>query len=163
MAYRTNYSTIIAALLTALRATAVANALGVNTTAWASTTSPRVMVGQKDGYVAGLHRGRLPAVEVWPIDEDWTRESANGGTVITQWGIRVHHNGPTPALAEEACRLGLYSCFAQVRGDASSNGLSIGAKEHVPALVQTPLGFALESEIAFAHSFGVSDFTVKNP
>lgn len=160
MAYRSAYTEILAAVLRALRATEMATCLGVDPTVWASTASPRVMVGDRNGYIGGLHRGRLPAIELWKEASEWERTSVNGGTMVSHWRMRFHHNGPTQELAEAALRVAVGVAFTMIRSNQIS-GLDVGATETIGEVVPSPYGFQVEAVIDFDHSYGVDDFTVE--
>lgn len=136
-------------ILAAVRLTAVADAAGVAPVAWASTTSPRVLVGDAAGYLAGLHRGRLPAVEVFQASDEWSHLSVGGGTIDTVWVLRAHAPDLTKAAAESRARGILLVALASLRADEY---LREGGEEF-GALVSGPLGHSLEVRITLVHSY----------
>lgn len=139
----------LAALLTGCRDATVAAVAGVPFATWASTSSPRVIPGDKAGYVLGLHRGRLPAVEVFAAPQTWEHQAANGGTIRTTWTLRAHHNGPTWDAADQACRAILQQSLAVLRAQAY---LSEGSEVFQP-LTASPLGFQLECTLEMVHTY----------
>lgn len=159
--YTTIHTVQLAALLAACRVSAVAVVAGVGAAAWASSTSPRVMQGDKAGYVRGLHRGRLPALEVFSAVQDWEHQAANGGTVRATWTLRAHHNGPTWDLAEAGCRAILAAALASCRATTSpvADYLAEGS-EAFRTLVASPLGFALECDILLYHTYDRATYGV---
>lgn len=139
----------LAALLTGCRDATVAAVAGVPFSTWASTSSPRVIPGDKAGYVLGLHRGRLPAIEVFTAPQAWEHQSASGGTIRTAWTLRAHHNGPTWNAADQACRAILQQALAVLRAQAY---LSEGSEVFQP-LTASPLGFQLECTLETVHTY----------
>jgi hypothetical protein len=138
-------------LLGACRLTAVADAAGVLAAKWESTSSPRVACSNGQGYLGGLHRGRLPFIEVWQApDQTWERQSASGcGTMTTEWMVRVHVNGPSWSQADSLARGIAQVALAAIRSDYY---LSVG-NESMSELIATPLGFALDVSLSMEHTF----------
>lgn len=139
-----------AALLAALRDASVAGAAGVAEAQWASVSSSRVMVGDRAGYVAGLHRGRLPAIEAFVEDEKWDHVTRTGGTMATTWVLRIHAPGPFQAAASRRLKLILAVARAVVRLNPYFDS---GEGEEVGAVLPTPMGFALECRVRMLHSY----------
>lgn len=147
----------LAAVLASVRHATVAAVAGVPYLAWSSTASPRVLAGDRAGYVAGLHRGRLPAVEVFAAPQEWERQTQDGGTVRTTWTLRAHHNGPTWDAADQACRAILQQALAVLRSGGPGAYLDEGG-ESFRVLAATPLGFALECDVALVHTYDRSTY-----
>lgn len=136
-------------LLAAIRLEAVADAAGVAFPLWSSTTSPRVLVGDAEGYVAGLHRGRLPAVEIFPVADEWDRQTASGGLIASRWAIRAHVAELGKGAADSRARAILCVALAAIRSD---DYLGEGG-ERFSELRPGPLGHTLTVELTLAHSF----------
>jgi hypothetical protein len=136
-------------LLGALRVQAVADAAGVTLATWGSLTSPRVLPGDAAGYVAGLHRGRLPAVEVYQAGDRWDRQANNGGTINTTWALRVHVPELTKSAAESRARAVLLVALAMLRSDQ----YMFEGEEEFGAFAPGPLGHSLEVRITLAHTY----------
>lgn len=138
-------------LLGACRLPAIANAAEVNATLWASTTSPRVACSNGQGFIGGLHRGRLPFIEVWQLpDQTWDRQSASGcGTMTTRWRARVHVNGPSWARADSMARAIMQTALVAIR---SGDYLSVG-DESISELLPSPLGFSLDADLSIEQTF----------
>lgn len=149
--YQSAHDVTRAAILGTLRLPALASVAGVQADVWASTASPRVLTGDRQGYVAGLHRGRLPAIEVWSESEAWTREAEAGGALSTTWALRVHTPGPSLEQADARARLILAAAISLLR---AAPGLEHGQQESSGALVASPFGFALEMRFSLVHSYG---------
>jgi len=155
MTDRTAHSITRDTVLATLRGAMLADAAGVTPAVWASTASPRVLAGTREGYLAGLHRGRLPAVEVWQEDESWTREAVDGGTHLATWAMRIHVPGPGLDTADALARQILAAAFALIRGDAYQE---TGGGEAAEALSASPYGFALVARFRLALSYGRDTF-----
>ncbi len=138
-------------LLGACRLSAVADAAGVLAATWAGTASPRVLCSNGQGFLGGIHRGRLPLIEVWQLpDQTWDRQSVSGcGTMTTAWRVRVHVNGPGWQAADSLARGVAQVALAAIRSDYY---LSVG-DESIGELVATPLGFALDVDLSMEHTF----------
>jgi hypothetical protein len=108
------------------------------------------MSGNKDGYVAGLHRGRIPAVELFQVSDEWATQQgdAHQGTVTSQWRIRVHAGGITEPAAEEVARRIAYAGLIIAR---SQDYLRVGG-ETIGSWSESPFGYALEIEFSVTHS-----------
>lgn len=139
----------LAALLTGCRDATVAAVAGVPFATWASTTSPRVLPGDKGGYVLGLHRGRLPALEVFAAPQEWEHQATEGGTIRTVWTLRAHHNGPTWDAADQACRAILQQALAVLRTQA----YLFEGSESFRSLAASPLGFQVECDVQMVHTY----------
>lgn len=137
------------AILAAVRDPTVAAVAGVVPATWASATSPRVLSGDAAGYLAGLHRGRLPAVEVFQAADQWVRQAANGGTILTEWVLRAHAPDLTKHAAESRCRAILLASLAALR---AVEYLAEGSEEF-DTMQHGPLGHNLAVRIALAHTF----------
>jgi hypothetical protein len=139
-------------LLTAARSAAVATAAGVAALVWASTTAPRVHVGDAAGFLSGLHRGRLPAVEMWPDSEGFGRQTRDGGTVSTVWVARCLAAGPSQSAAGAQARRILMALLATIRADEYlSEG--DGSPEAFGSLTSDPLGHTLEVRFSLVSTF----------
>lgn len=136
-------------LLAAVRDATVAAAAGVDPAAWASTPSPRVLPGDAAGFVLGLHRGRLPAVEVFQAEDGWDWQANNGGTVNTAWVLRAHVPDLTKQAAESRARLILLVALGKLRADAY---LAEGEESFGP-FTAGPLGHYIEVRIVLAHTY----------
>lgn len=141
-------------ILLACRLGVVASAASVDPVAWASTASPRVIPTDGAGYVAGLHRGRLPAVEVFQREPEWLRQSAGGGTMRATWVLRVHVPGPRYDQAASLARAIGQLCLAAIRSDEY---LMEGSDREV-RFQADPLGYSLEYEVSLAHVFCRIDY-----
>lgn len=141
-------------LLGACRIQAVADAAAIPLATWASTTSPRVTCHNGQGYVGGVHRGRLPMIEWWQTTQPWDRQMLNCGTIRTAWTMRVHVNGPSWEAADSLARGIAQTSLAAIRSDAY---LAEGM-ESIGELVATPLGFALDTTLELVHTFSRSDY-----
>ena len=151
MAYLSAHDVLRALILATLRGPSVAAIAGVAALSWASTTSPRVLAGTRDGYIAGLHRGRIPALEVWPESESWEHQAVEGGTQISAWAIRAHVPGPSLETADAAARRLIAASFAVLR---AQDVLSEGGGEASDLLSSSPYGFSLTARLSFATSYG---------
>jgi len=136
-------------ILAACRLSAVADAAGVSAPAWADTASPRVLPGNADGYVAGLHRGRLPAVEVYQDADTWDRQAITGGTINTVWVLRAHVPELSKAAAESRARMILCVCLAAMRSDEYLRE----GEEEFGSLTPGPLGHSLAVRLTLAHTY----------
>jgi hypothetical protein len=136
-------------LLAAVRLQAVADAAGVSFPVWASTTNPRVLPGDAAGYLAGLHRGRLPAVEVFQAADRWDRQATSGGVIASAWTLRVHVPDRDKATAESRARLILCTALAAIRSD---DYLREG-EEEFDAMQYGPLGHSLAVQVTLAHTY----------
>jgi len=136
-------------ILAACRQTGVADAAGVDAGAWASTTSPRVLPGDRAGYVGGLHRGRLPALEIHQTADTWERQATSGGTITTEWIMRAHVPEPSLAEAEERARGMLLVALANLRADPY---LTEG-REQFDAVQAGPLGHSLAVRFTLFHTY----------
>lgn len=129
-------------LLAKCRDYTVAAAAGVASGEW----STRVQAGNKDGYIAGLHRGRLPAVEVFQEGDTWTQASADSsgqGLVNARWTLRVHSGLVDQDLAEDQCRAIAYSCLIKIR---DTEHFRIG-EDALETFQESPLGYWMEVSI----------------
>lgn len=136
-------------ILAAVRLTAVADAAGVSAPAWASASNPRVLVGDAAGYVAGLHRGRLPAVEVFQAGDEWRHLVVDGGAIETAWILRVHVADLAKGAAESRARSIACTALAAIRSDPY---LREGS-ESIGPLAPGPLGHTLEVRVGLVHSY----------
>jgi hypothetical protein len=137
------------AILAAVRGASVAAAAGVDPAVWASAASPRVLSGDAAGYLAGLHRGRLPAVEVFQASDRWDRQATNGGTILTVWVLRAHAPELDKAAAESRCRLVLATALAALR---AVEYLAEGSEEF-DTMQHGPLGHSLAVRLNLAHTY----------
>lgn len=147
-----------ALLLASVRDPAVAAAAGIGASQW----SGRVLAGDKSGYVAELHRGRLPAVEVYQISDQWTMLSADDGgqgVIEAQWGLRIHSGKFDQDEAEDQCRYILYVALSKIRANAY---FTIG-DDVSRTFGSTPLGHALEAVLTVQTAMGRDTYEVTNP
>ncbi len=138
-----------ALLLAAGRDTSVASVAGVGSVEWAT----RVQPGDKNGFIAGLHRGRLPAVEVFQKSDTWTLLSADEGgqgTMSATWTARVHSGLPDQDLAEDQVRAIIYAMLIKVR---ANRYFTIG-DDIISNFSESPLGYALEVEMTVVTAMG---------
>jgi hypothetical protein len=149
--YQSAHDVARALILATLRGSSVASVAGVQADLWASTASPRVLAGTRDGYIAGLHRGRLPAIEVWPDAESWEHAAAEGGGQTSVWALRVHTRGPSLEAADSTARRIIAACFSVLR---AQDQLDVGGGEAVDTLTATPYGFALGARFSVTTSYG---------
>ncbi len=128
-------------LVGAFQDATVAAAAGLSTPAWAS----RVLSGDRDGYIAELHRGRLPAVEIYQEPgERWTAlGDVTKGIVAVTWRIRVHVGGVDQTVAEHQARMILYTALTALRAE---DYFTIG-DDVVQTFTATTLGHQLEATI----------------
>lgn len=131
-----------ALLLAACRDSTVAAAAAIGSIEWVS----RVLTGDKDGFVSGLHRGRLPAVEVFQRSDKWTNLSQSDGgqgTMSAAWTLRVHSGQLDQSLAEEQCRAIVYAALIKIR----ENQYFWVGDEIVAGFDESPLGFSMTVDI----------------
>lgn len=135
-------------LLAAVQDATVASAAGV-TSGW----TDRVLVGDKDGFIHQLHRGRLPAVELFQDSDLWTQAShgdGGQGTTTARWTMRVHSGLFDQNLAEEQCRRIAYAALIKIR---EQNYFAIG-DDNVAEFNESPLGYSLTVSIIVTTSMG---------
>jgi hypothetical protein len=134
-------------LITAWSDPQVAAAAQVSNPTWAA----RVLVGDRDGYIHQLHRGRLPAVELIMGGETWKQlGDVDMGTVKTPWLIRIHVGGFDQAAAEVLARAILYAGLIKTR---AQNYFKIG-DDVVSKFQGSPLGHMLEANITVENAMG---------
>jgi hypothetical protein len=136
-------------LLAACRIQPVADAAGIALALWSSTTSPRVISTNGQGYVGALHRGRLPMIELYQGDDSWERQTRGCGTTRTEWIVRVHVNGPSWSTADSLARGILQTALAAIRSDA----YMVEGGETISQLEATPLGFAVQARVGLIQTF----------
>lgn len=127
-----------ALLLAAGRDSTVAAAAGITTVDWAG----RVMPGNRDGYAHGLHRGRLPALEIFQNGDTWTQLTAQeggSGTMQASWTLRAHSGLPDQDLAEEQVRRIVYAALIKVR----EQGYFRIGEDTIETFDETPLGYSI--------------------
>jgi hypothetical protein len=134
----------------------VANAAGVSVAVWGSIASPRVIAGNKKGYIFGLHRGRLPMVEIWQTAEDPNRTSWFQGWVITTWNIRVHVAGVDQQLSERQARLIMSTIIAVIRNNLRQKF----GREHIGEFMPGVVGHQLEASITSENTMDASSLGV---
>lgn len=138
-------------LVAAFGDAAVANAAGVAALTWVG----RILKGDRDGYIAELHRGRLPAVEIiQEPGEAWKQSALDQGTVTASWRVRVHVGNLSQEDAEEASRDILYAGLIKVR---ATNYFKIG-DETVNTFNASPLGFYLETVLDVVTAMDRTDY-----
>lgn len=140
-------------LLAMCRDYTVAAAAGVATLEWSS----RVLAGNKDGYIAGLHRGRLPAIEVFQVSDTWEQRSAdNGGMsmLTARWTLRVHSGKVDQDLAEDECRAIAYSALTKIR---ETDHFRMG-DDATETFDESPLGYSMEVQVTIEMAADRSTF-----
>ncbi len=130
-------------LVTAFQQANVAVAALIAQSVWID----RVLTGDKDGYIHELHRGRLPAVELFQERDSWDQKSLDNGIVTSTWRIRVHVGHSNQVQAESAARAILYAGLINVR---ASNYFKIGG-DTVNKFDSSALGHFLETVITVEH------------
>ena len=136
-------------LLAAIRDANVANVAAVAPGDWASTSSPRVLVGNANGYIAGLHRGRLPAVEIFQESDEWARQTVGGGEILTTWVVRCHVPDLGKQSADSLARRILLKALTFIRADT----YFYEGSESFTALTPGPLGSFVELRVSMAFSY----------
>ena len=142
-----------ALLLAMCRDASVSLVAGVAGGEWAT----RVQAGNKDGYIAGLHRGRLPAIEVFQEGDTWTQQSAGSGglgVVLARWTMRVHSGMYDQDSAEEQCRAIAYSALIKIR---ETEHFRIG-EDVLETFQESPLGYWMEISISVQMSMSRSTY-----
>lgn len=152
----TAHSTGLAEMLALAQTPTVANAAGVPVALWASVASPRVIAGNKKGYLWGLHRGRLPMVEIWQTAEDPNRTSWYRGWVTTSWNIRVHVGGVDIQVSERQARLIIATIIAVIRNNLRQKF----GTEHIGEFMPGVIGHKLEARITSENTMDASSLTV---
>lgn len=152
------WSNIQSVLLESCRAANVAAVVSVATPIWSSTdeTIGHVFAGRR-GYVGGRNRGRLPFIEVFKSGSQEFRAEARseeelGGTVVTNWTIRVHHKGITPDVAELAIDSIIPEVLLNVRDTSTDNYMDLG-DELVTEILSTPIGFYKDIAGSVEHTY----------
>lgn len=146
----TAHSFAMDTILDALRSGSVASAAGVAIPLWTDSATPRVVESDGQGYVAGMHRGRLPMIEVFRANPDnWNRLTSEGGEVSRALGIRVHVPGPSQAAAE---RLGQEIMSAALSEIRSTEYFRDGS-DSVDPMVRGVLGFAITGTVNATHAY----------
>jgi hypothetical protein len=141
-------------LLAKCRDYSVAAVAGVAGSEWET----RVQAGNKDGYIAGLHRGRLPAVEVFQEGDTWTQLSAGSGgqgLIQARWTMRVHSGMFDQDLAEDQCRAIAYSCLIKIR---DTDHFRVG-EDVVETFQESPLGYWMEVSISVQMAMSRVDYS----
>jgi hypothetical protein len=115
----------------------VAAVAGIDSVTWAT----RVLKGDRAGLLAELHRGRLPAVEIFQVDDHWKAlGDIQLGVVTSRWGIRVHVATMTQTAGEELARNIVYAGLIIAR---NQNYFFIG-DETITNFGDSPLGYTIE-------------------
>ena len=152
----TAHSTGLAEMLALAQSPTVAHAAGVSVAIWGSTAAPRVIAGNKKGYLWSLHRGRLPMVEIWQTAEDPDRSSWYQGWVTTSWNIRAHVGGVDSQIAERQARLILSTILAVIR----SNLRQKFGTEHMGEFSPGVIGHQLEARLTVVNTMDASSLGV---
>jgi hypothetical protein len=113
----TVHSTGLAEMVALARTPAVAQAAGVDASLWGSVASPRVLSGDRRGLIGTLHRGRLPAMELWDGGEITENTNPDESWITVTWGIRARVGGVSKDLAENLARAMLAAVFSVIRGN----------------------------------------------
>jgi hypothetical protein len=131
-------------LIAAFRSPVVANAAKIDDAIWASTTSPRVMASNAGGtQLHGLHRGRLPFVEVFCDSSQFEQRGGWGGSEHQAWMVRVHVPAIRQAAAEEMAHRIIRAGLAAAR---YSNLLWVGNSNLSP-MSPGPVSFFVETSV----------------
>ncbi len=136
-------------LLAAVRDASVAIAAGVDAEAWASTTAPRVFARDHGGFCQGLHRGRLPAIELFETSDAWGRSTVAGGTITTSWTMRCHVPEISADAADSRGRAIALGALIMIRADPYMKD----GNDQFGKLISGPLGFAFEITVGLIHVF----------
>lgn len=152
----TAHSTGLAEILALAQSPTVANAAGVSVSVWGSRSSPRVLAANKNGYIWGLHRGRLPMVEIWQTGEMPERTSWFQGWVTTSWNIRVHVGGVDSQVSEQRARLLISTIIAVIRTNLRQKFGTERIGEFRPGVV----GHVLEAQLTIENTMDASSLTV---
>lgn len=133
----------------ACRDATVAALAGVGPSAWASVASPRVVTSDANGYVAGLHRGRLPMVEIHHPADVWDHQAVSGGVTTATWIVRVHVNGPSWFAADSLARIIGQAILGLCRMDEYLRE----GNELIGSLQPDPLGFHLDISLTLVTTY----------
>ncbi len=152
----TTHSGLRDVLLSAWRTAPVASAAGVLFATWSSSTAPRVF-DANGGFVRGLHRGRLPCVEIWQQSSDFTPASYDGGPEVTRWMARAHSGLRLSSDAGDRCHAILRAGVAATRAQDSMVFPGPG-NDSISELDQSPLGFFSEVSFSVVNSFGLDNY-----
>jgi hypothetical protein len=144
-------SVLATALFRALRESSVAGQAGVANATWASTTVPRVFQGL-GGFVAGRSRGRCPFLEFQRMATPFTRESIDGGKMVSQVIVRAHVCVGDLATADNLTDAILSAALASIRDPSLSNYLAIGS-DVIQPLEAGPWGHQRDAVLDIEHSF----------
>jgi hypothetical protein len=108
------HSVQLAKIVAAISGASVASLAGVSAGTWPS----RII--QSDGagtLIHGLHRGRLPAVEVYQDSSEMDKRGYWGGVETLSWRLRCHVGGREHATASSQAHRILRGCLAALRAD----------------------------------------------
>jgi hypothetical protein len=152
----TVHSTGLAEMIALAQSPTVANAAGVSVAVWGSVASPRVIGANKQGYLFGLHRGRLPMVEIWQVGEEPHRTSFSAGFVTSRWKIRVHVGQVDSQLAERQARLICSTLLAVIRNNIRQKWGAEQIGEFKPGVI----GHQLEAQISCENTMDASSLGV---
>lgn len=131
---------------------AVAQAAGVPLEVWASVKSPRVMPGNKKGMTLGLHRGRLPFVEIWQASDQIDNTSSYDGWDTHQWNVRVSVGGFTQAIADRNA----HELMAAVISAIRSNSRQKYGDSRIQGLTPGVLGFTLQAQVTIENRISLT-------
>lgn len=142
-------------MLDAIRSGGVASAAGVDVAIWSDSASPRVVETDGQGYVRGLHRGRLPMVEVFRANPDqWNRLTSDGGEISRAIGVRVHVAGPLQSTAERQAQAILAAALSEIRAtDYFRDG-----SDSVDPMIRGVLGFSITATVSAVHTYDRSTY-----
>ncbi len=134
------YTTARDLLLASWKGSPVAAAAGIDSVVWEG----RILLGDRQGYIAELHRGRLPAVELFMAQnsDQWTEHAYNLGNVRAVWRARIHVADLTQDAAEEHSRQIMYAGLIALR---ANNYFHVG-EDRVIGFNGSTLGHTLEVE-----------------
>lgn len=115
----------------------VASVAGIAASVWPN----RVLKGNREGLISQLHRGLLPAVEIYQVDDHWkAMGDVTLGLVTSRWGIRVHVGSFDQIQGEELARNVAYAGLIKARANPY---FTIG-EETIAGFGDSPLGYTIE-------------------
>lgn len=152
----TLHSIGIAEMVQSLQAAIVATAAGVAAGTWASSVSPRVYASSKGGYLFGLHRGRLPLVEIAHLGDDPEHTTFDGSWITSKWLLRVHVGGNDLATAEQQAYGITYASLASIRRNLRQKWGS----ENIGQVTPGTLGHVQETRFSVINTMSRSTFSI---
>ncbi len=138
-------------IVDAFRNEEVALQAGVDYDTWASTTAPRVFIGQA-GYIGARNRGRLPFVEVVVESQSFVNQTGQGGTLRSRASIRVYDTGRDHEEVANRMEAIMASGIAEVRNNRLDNYTELGDSE-IDSVKPGPMGWVLDASMTFEFSY----------